>query len=201
MRDPCFPVGCCCPASIPLFMEDYNIHTSHFYIPQWLSLTVVPIIYRSIFEHTQHLFYSSRSWYDWWLLTVFHGARYRWTTQSCEYLFSRRASFICHATSVRFVGEALLLPEYQQQTAAVWTQHRCCDRHRRRAGRSLYFFSPAGSWLVSAASNPTDQPPSPWTAIYLHPSRCSTVVVQYWKKTIPERRRRQRWQKEGNTVV
>ena len=35
-------------------MEHYNIHTSHFHIPQWLPLTVVLIIYRSIFEHMQH---------------------------------------------------------------------------------------------------------------------------------------------------
>ena len=52
----------CFPPSSPLFKEEYNVHANHFHIPQWLTLTVVPIIYHSIFEHTQHLDYSSRPW-------------------------------------------------------------------------------------------------------------------------------------------
>ena len=68
MKDPCLRVG---SVSISLFMQDYNIHTVHFHIPQWLPLTVVPIIYRSVFEHTQHLTYGSRSWYYWQLLRYF----------------------------------------------------------------------------------------------------------------------------------
>jgi len=46
-------------------MEDYSIHTFHFHVAQWLSLTVVPIIYRPIFEHTQHISCSSWSWHYW----------------------------------------------------------------------------------------------------------------------------------------
>ena len=53
--------------------EDYNIHTTHFHIPQLIPPTintaVVSTIYRSIFEHTQHLSYSSsRPWCNWRLL-------------------------------------------------------------------------------------------------------------------------------------
>ena len=55
MKDHCSPVGSLFQASIPLFMEDYNIHTIPFHIVQWLSLTVVAIIDRPIFEHMQHI--------------------------------------------------------------------------------------------------------------------------------------------------
>ena len=58
MKYRCLPVDYCFPASIDLFMEDYNIHTINSHIPQWLPLTVVPIVYRSMFELTQHLFYG-----------------------------------------------------------------------------------------------------------------------------------------------
>ena len=65
-KDPRLPVSYCFQTSSPLFMEDYNIHTTHLHIPQGLPLTttvVVPIICRSIFEHTKHLDYSSsRPW-------------------------------------------------------------------------------------------------------------------------------------------
>ena len=71
MKYPCLPVGCCFPASIPLYREDYNIHTTHFHFPQWIPRTVVSIIYRSIFEHAQHLSYSSRTWCYWQLLWLF----------------------------------------------------------------------------------------------------------------------------------
>ena len=54
MKDPCLPVGYCFPASIPLFMHDYNIHTIPSYIPRWLPLTAVLIVYRAIFEHMQY---------------------------------------------------------------------------------------------------------------------------------------------------
>ena len=63
MKDPCLPVGYCSPSSILLFVKDYNIHTNHFHFPQWLPVTVVPIIDHSIFEHTQHLAYISKPWY------------------------------------------------------------------------------------------------------------------------------------------
>ena len=55
IQDPCFPVGYWFPASIPLFMEDYNIHTTHFRIPQWFPPNVLPMMYHSRFENTQHL--------------------------------------------------------------------------------------------------------------------------------------------------
>ena len=62
MEDLCLPVGYSFPASILLYMEDYNVHTNHFDIPQWLTLTAVPIIYHLILEETQHLAFSSRPW-------------------------------------------------------------------------------------------------------------------------------------------
>ena len=59
MKYPCFPVGCCFLASIPLYREDYNIHTNHFRILQLIPpATVVSITYRSIVAHSQHLSYS-----------------------------------------------------------------------------------------------------------------------------------------------
>ena len=62
-KDPCLPVGSYCfSASVPLYMEDYNIHTNIFHVPQLLPLTAVPMIYQLIFEQTQHLAYSSRPW-------------------------------------------------------------------------------------------------------------------------------------------
>ena len=50
MKNARLPVSCCFPASIPLFKEDYHIHTNHSHIPKWLPLTVVAVIIRSIFE-------------------------------------------------------------------------------------------------------------------------------------------------------
>ena len=58
MKYPCSPVGYCFPASIPLVTEDYNVHTIHFDIPQWLPPTAVPMIYRSVFEHTPRVDHS-----------------------------------------------------------------------------------------------------------------------------------------------
>ena len=63
MTKPCLHVGYYFPNSIPLVMEDYNIHTNHFYIPQWLPLIAVLTIYRSIFERIQHLTYRRRPWF------------------------------------------------------------------------------------------------------------------------------------------
>ena len=57
LKYPCLPVGYYFPASTALFMEDYNIHTNHFRIPQRLPLTAVLIICRSIFERMQYLSY------------------------------------------------------------------------------------------------------------------------------------------------
>ena len=39
MKNHCLLVGYSFPASFPLFMEDYDIHTIHFYIAQCLPLT------------------------------------------------------------------------------------------------------------------------------------------------------------------
>ena len=39
-------------------MEECNIHTNHFHVPQWLPLTAVPFIYRSVSERMQHLTYT-----------------------------------------------------------------------------------------------------------------------------------------------
>ena len=66
MKDLCLPVDYSFPARSPLFLEDYNTNTSYFHVLQWLPLTVVPIIYRSIFEHMQNLSY----------IVVDHGAIY-----------------------------------------------------------------------------------------------------------------------------
>ena len=59
-------------------MEDYNILTIRFHIPQRLALAVVPIIYRSISEHTKHLSYSCRSWYYRYYFYI-SGRPTRWT--------------------------------------------------------------------------------------------------------------------------
>ena len=59
MKDPCLPVRYCFSASIPIYMEDYSIHATRFHIQQWLPLTAVLIIYRSIFQRMQHLTISS----------------------------------------------------------------------------------------------------------------------------------------------
>ena len=75
-KDPCLPVGYCFPASIPLFMEYYNIHTTNFHIPQRLPFSAVLIVYRSIFERMQQLTYgSSRPWCYWQLLWYFSFVR------------------------------------------------------------------------------------------------------------------------------
>ena len=79
IKYPCLPVVYCSPASIPPFMEDYSIHTTHFHIPQSLPLTTVLIIYRSIFESMQHLTYrynSSRPWCYWQFLWSFNVLEY-----------------------------------------------------------------------------------------------------------------------------
>ena len=55
------PVGYCFPASSSLFMEDHNNNTTHFHIPQWLPLTVVPMIR---YSNTRNI----------WPIVVDHGA-------------------------------------------------------------------------------------------------------------------------------
>ena len=50
MIDACLPVGYSFRASIHLFRGYYTIHANHSHTAKWLSLTVVPIIYLSIFE-------------------------------------------------------------------------------------------------------------------------------------------------------
>ena len=47
-------------------------------------------------------------------------------------VFSPRASFLCHSTSVRLWGKHSRR-HIQQQAAAVSTQHFCRDRRRRSA--------------------------------------------------------------------
>ena len=70
-----------------------------------------------------------------------------------------------------FVGEALSSPSWQQQAAAVLTQHICRHRHRSAWPFAALDLFPSRLKLVSAASNPTDQPPNPWTATTcIHPS-------------------------------
>ena len=50
---------------VSLCKEDHYIHTTQYHVPEWLppSSVVISITYRSTFEHTQHLDYSSsRPW-------------------------------------------------------------------------------------------------------------------------------------------
>ena len=37
----CLPVGCCFSASIPRYVEEYNIHTTHFHIQQRFPVRTV----------------------------------------------------------------------------------------------------------------------------------------------------------------
>ena len=103
-----------------------------------------------------------------------------------------------------FVGEVLPPPSWQHLAAAVSTQHLCRHRHRHRHRRNAWPFAvpylfPSRLLTCNAASNPTDQPPNPWTAKYLHPSRCN-IIVQYLKYMVTKTRRRQRREKGGNAI-
>ena len=44
MKDIGLPVVYCFPASSPLSMEDYSIHTFHVHTPPWLPPSIVPMI-------------------------------------------------------------------------------------------------------------------------------------------------------------